>query len=144
MERSVNRFWKEPAIPEEVYGRARSRAWARLQAGAASSHPPRRLRWALAALVPAAALAAWLALPARVAEIPAPPPPVAFVPVAVPRAQADSPAVPARVAIRRPVRRTGRPGRQHERLVLNFVLPDSGVRMIWVMDSEFKLDGGNE
>jgi hypothetical protein len=140
MDRFVNHLRDVPAIPEEVYVRARWRAWARLQAGAAVVPPPRRLPWVLAALVPAAALAAWLSLP-RIAEVPAPPPPVAFVPAAVPRVQAPPSA--ARAAVRKPVR-TSRTAPRHERLVLNFVLPDSGVRMIWIMDSKFKLDGGTE
>jgi hypothetical protein len=31
-----------------------------------------------------------------------------------------------------------------ERIVLNFRLPESGTRMIWIMDSSFNLNGGVE
>jgi hypothetical protein len=142
MDRFLKRLRSEPAIPEEVYARARQRAWARIQSGLAVTPPRRSLKWGLAALIPAAALAAWLLVAVRVGGVPPAPPPVAFVPVAVAHVQAPAAAVHA--ALRKPVRRSTRPAPRHERLVLNFVLPDSGVRMIWIMDSEFKLDGDNE
>src|SRR5881409_1361010 len=31
-----------------------------------------------------------------------------------------------------------------DRVVLNFVLPETGVRMIWISDKNFRLDGANE
>ena len=31
-----------------------------------------------------------------------------------------------------------------ERIVLNFRLPESGARMIWIMDSRFNFNGGVE
>jgi hypothetical protein len=146
MDRFVKGSWDEPEIPEAVYLRARRRAWDRIQAPGPAG--PRRLRWAAAALVPAAALMAWLALPGPLAEAP-PPPSVSF----VPEVRVPPPAVVARserVAAARAAHRRaggvklGRREDERDRLVLNFVLPESGVRMIWILDRSFQVDGGNE
>ena len=145
MDRLVKGAWDEPEIPDALYLRARRRAWDRIQTPGRPAGP-RRLLWAATALVPAAALMAWLALRGRVAEVP-PPPSVAFAPeVRVPPTLGPARhkgLLPAGTTARRSASATPRrPG--HDRLVVNLVLPESGVRMIWVLDSDFRLDGGNQ
>jgi hypothetical protein len=36
------------------------------------------------------------------------------------------------------------PKKEHERVVLNFRLPESGARMIWIMDSSFQFNGDEQ
>jgi hypothetical protein len=141
----LKKEWEEIEIPESAYTRARDRAWERLAAG---ERPAPRLRF----LVPAAALAAsvlavWIWQGQRTREAPRE---TARAVVPAPLAPSLShAAVPAATQARPPLaahRRT-KPREQavrSSRLVLNFVLPQTGVRMIWIMDKKFDLDGGTE
>lgn len=49
-------------------------------------------------------------------------------------------AVPVSPSARQKIKNTT--ADQHERVVLNIRLPESGTRMIWILDSSFQLDGG--
>ncbi len=135
-------------IPQQVYLEARDQAWARLQEKSLPSRA--KILWAAAAA--AMVLAVLLGLlkhnpPKTEGQVQSP------LPTALPGA-VDHPleAKPAeiaqspRAAVRRRQPPVAAPGRsdQPDRVVMNFVLPDSGVRMIWIMDKNFKIDGGNE
>ena len=148
MDEFLKRELEKIEIPEQVYLDARDRAWARLRK---ESRPSRaKILWAAAAA--ALVLALLLGLPKR--NVPKTddqvqsPPPISLPGAAErpleskPAAIAQSPQRPARKR-RAPAAAPG-PWDQPDRVVMNFVLPDSGVRMIWIMDKNFKLDGGNE
>jgi len=148
MDEFLKRELEKIEIPEQVYLDARDRAWARSRK---ESRPSRaKILWAAAAA--ALVLALLLGLPKRNVpktddQVQSPPP--ISPPVAAERPHESKPAAIAHSA-QKPARKrrapVAAPGRsdQPDRLVLNFVLPDSGVRIIWIMDKNFKLDGGNE
>ncbi len=160
MNRFIKKQWDDTDLPNDVRLRAREKAWDRLQ--------PRRRFWA-PALAGAAALAAIVAVfllrtaaPPEVGEnAPEPlplaervPPEVSTLPPAgLAETRSELPrAASATVARHRPAPAVGHPpadsdapGEQPRRLVLNFRLPESGVRMIWVQDSNFfKEPGGSK
>jgi hypothetical protein len=146
----LKREWKETQIPEEIKLRARNRAWAKIQ------HPAckrRTLEWTAAAamLMVAAVLALiWSGREARMNQVAALAPPNVFSPartthqiakplVEMTTAPTPKPAKRSLVSVR-----ARGSVEEPERIVLNFTLPESGARMIWIMDSRFHLDGGVE
>ena len=148
MDEFLKRDLEKIDIPEQVYLEARDRAWARLQE---KSRPSRaKILWAAAAAALLLAVLPGLLtrnVPKTDDQVQSPPP--ISPPVAAERPLESKPAAIAQSAQKparkrcAPVAARG-PSGQPDRLVLNFTLPDSGVRMIWIMDKNFKLDGGNE
>ena len=157
MNRFLKKEWEDTEIPERAYLQARNRAWSRLHPVAKPAHP--QWIWATAA----GALVAGLALfwfSGRENSSLAPNP--AQVEATQQESAAPTKAAPAIVADGRDVRATvlrqksgpkrsiGKsrkpalqavPAEDPDRLVLNFVLPESGVRMIWILDKDFQLNG---
>jgi hypothetical protein len=158
MEPSLKREWENPLIPEEVYRRARDVAWSRLQ------KPPlvrRPALWATAAIAMAVVTAIpWLFWRSGLLV---PEPPIKQVGKSVPKRPTVQEPRGLRAAAETPARRvrsttlvdstakSPAPAPQEpattamsavpDRLVLNFILPESGVRMIWILDKNFQLSG---
>lgn len=160
MSDSFKKEWEKTEIPESVYARARNRAWARLH----ERRTPRNAGWIWAA--GAAALLLGLTIgPLRdrlihrgpeVAGIEQTRP---IVPEALQPTVSRAPAVkPAETIDQREVaaRRSGKStagttrgqtrkdSDRLERVVMNFVLPESGVQMIWIVDKKFVFNGGRQ
>ena len=149
----LKKDWQETQIPEEVYLRARNAAWARIRR-------PTYVRpswiWAAAAsvfIVAAAVVWIWSARGTRIDRVSGPAPPEVIAPekatVQTAEIRAQKPGTPqfqpvlegaaqiktSRSAkhVKKPVAPVGEP----ERVVLNMTLPETGARMIWIMDSNF-------
>ena len=147
----LRREWRETIIPEEVRLRARSLAWAKIQH---RDRGGKRLLWA-AAISATVALAAlvwmWSGIETRIAQVPAVTPSKISRPATV-TVEAVKPHVETPKAIApKPVDKQAAKIQaeevldiEPERIVLNFILPDSGARMIWIMDSRYNFDGGVE
>lgn len=157
MNRFLKKEWEDTEIPEEVYAGARRRAWEKLQQAEPQS------AWTRQGIVALAAIAAMALLGVGLLWTPSAKAPAHTVVVA-PRA--DVPHPPAievkEVAPARPVRRAvaqasrRRPlggsvaarrdaaTKAPQRIAMTFVLPETGVRMIWIMDEGFRLKGGLE
>ena len=154
MER-LKQEWQETRIPEQVYLRARNLAWAKIH-----RRPPmvRTLAWATAAsaLLAVAILAGlWGARSTRIEQAALPGSPETRTAAVAPAPQVERPMaqeqprpVTRRAAPSQATRRSlpreapSVPARASERVVLDFILPETGVRMIWIMDSSFQFDGG--
>lgn len=160
MNRFLKNEWAKTEIPEEAYLQARNRAWARLQTRRPAVRP--RVLWA-AAVSLLAVTAILLLRPPKPAQIeinarirqPEQPKAGSQVP-AVTRNQFPS-QQPAedhhRITSPRASLRSQSSNRSApktavsgvpDRVVLNFVLPETGVQMIWISDKNFRLDGANE
>jgi hypothetical protein len=147
----LRREWKESQIPDEVRLRARKLAWAKMQLSAGDRSG---LRWVVAASTIVALVGLiWIwggretsieqvstSIPKNVSR-----PAIAAIQIIKPLV--DTPPV----AMAKPVRRLAAPKRtskppeeEHERVVLNFKLPESGARMIWIMDSSFQFNGDEQ
>jgi len=146
----LKREWKETQIPEQVRLRARNMAWTRMQRKAAGR---RAWRWVAAAATFAILIALarlWNGRETHIQQVSAPAaksasqPPAAAAQVAIPGIKSMQTAhlktLRRHVAPARASKSHGEP----ERIVLNLRLPESGARMIWIMDSRFHLDGGVE
>lgn len=148
----LKKEWEDTDIPEHVYVRARGRAWEELQ------RKPARLRLRFAVAGGMAALLIFFLIPGSqvsdeaVPEIPvsAPLGPTASDP---PR---EAPAIQMEPEAFRPPQRVERirpeapplrdpqsPVNENvpDRVVLNFQLPETGVRMIWIMERDFEIGG---
>jgi hypothetical protein len=146
----LKREWEETQVTEEIKLRARNLAWAKIQRPAGKR---RALGWAAATtmLVVAVVLALiWSRREARMeqaAEL-VPPnvshPALATNQIVNPLFETTTSPTPKPVK-RRPVPARARGSvEEPERIILDFPLPESGARMIWIMDSRFHLDGGVE
>ena len=162
MNRFLRNEWQQTEIPERAYLQARNRAWDRLRGGTPAARPA--LMWA--ASIACAVIAVTLFFWQR--EIPRIEPSRGLPHTEDPKLVQALQSKPVReiksrqnvstpngnlAANQSPRKRasgksagtakrtqTGAP----EHVVLNFVLPESGVRMIWISDKNFKLDGANE
>jgi hypothetical protein len=144
----LKREWKRTQIPEEVRLRARNMAWTKLQQPKSGRQT---WQWAAAATAVVTMLVlvwSWRGQEARIEQVSAPvKSEVSSRTVAV--NQTTSPIVETKPALEsksvkkriRPLR-AGAPAEEQERVVLNFTLPESGARMIWIIDSRFNLNGG--
>jgi hypothetical protein len=146
----LKREWKETRIPEEIKLRARNLAWAKMNRPAGGR---RALGWAAAATtVVAMAVLVWIwsGRETRDEQVAAPAP-----------QNVSRPAVGANQTIKPLIetpptskprlfkrhfapKRASAPADEPERIVLNFKLPESGARMIWIMDSRFHLEGDTQ
>ncbi len=166
MNRFLKKEWENFETPESDLRRSREAAWSRLQ------HPRRSipLWWLAPGLAAAAVMLLWFAwpvqapgierkaplaalpfelpaetpIPSRIAEAPrnaVPAPPVRLQPgqrmVAKPLPTATAPPPESGQA-------AVEPGAAPERVVMNFQLPRSGVRMIWIADENFTFGGDQE
>ena len=142
--------WEETRIPEEVRLRARNLAWAKLQRKGGAE---RALGWAAAAstiVVIAALVWIWSGRKTQMEQVSTPAPQKISSP-AIAEKQPVKPHVETpQVSEPKPVNKhiaqiqASAPMEEPERIVLNFRLPESGARMIWIMDSRFNLNGGVE
>lgn len=142
--------WKETEIPEEVRLRARNLAWAKMQSKGGTG---RSLGWLAAAstiVVIAALVWIWSGPETKIKQVSAPAPRKISSP-AVAEKQPDKPHLETpQVPEPKPVNKhiaqiqASALAEEPERIVLNFRLPESGARMIWIMDSRFHLNGGAE
>jgi hypothetical protein len=140
--------WKETQIPREVLLRARNRAWAEIQCPATGR---RRLGWVAAASTIMAVvilMMVWNREAPRIETVPVPamrnaprPAMTANQPI---KTRIETPPLPKPKPVKKHIAllRAAASAEEHERIVLNFKLPESGARMIWVIDSRFQLDGG--
>jgi hypothetical protein len=138
----LKREWEQTEIPEEIKLQARNRAWDKLQ---------RPVQWRLkpvwiaaASTIAAVVVLIWLwsdrDLPSQTAN---PIRPEAAIPVvAEPKTAPPQKVMPAAAGHSHMKKRVAPLAKEPERIVLNFVLPESGARMIWIIDSQFDLDGG--
>jgi hypothetical protein len=146
----LKREWNETQIPEEIKLRARNLAWAKMNRPAGGK---RALGWAAVATTVATVVFLawiWIGRETRVAQIAEPAPQNVSRP-AIAANQTVKPPVEAPQEVKlKPVKRHIAPKRERasaeepERIVLNFKLPESGARMIWIMDSRFHLEGDNQ
>ncbi len=146
----LRREWKETQIPEAIKLQARNMAWAKMQ----RSHGGRRIFvWAAAATtIVAVAFLTWLwsGRETSIEQVS----PIAPQNASRPAVAADQTTkllietAPERKP--KPVKRQSAPAqasasvKEPERIVLNFTLPESGARMIWIMDSRFQLEGDDQ
>lgn len=156
MNRFLKKEWEDSEIPERAYREARNRAWSRLHPAAKPARPG--WMWATAAVALVAGLSLFL-LSERENSGVAPKPdlvqrqegaasPAMAVPAIVShgqdvRATAPRPKPGPKRSIGKSLKPTlqAPPSEGPDRLVLNFVLPESGVRMIWILDKDFQLNG---
>jgi len=160
MDREVKRLCESLEVPDAVYRDLRHRAWTRLQK--ARRPRGRKLVWAgaLAALASGVLLARLavkqpdMAAPQPMPQLrpdlaqgpagPAPAGPGARVEASSGGARGAVPARAAPVSTRQRAKGARAVERGPDRLVLNFVLPETGVRLIWIADRKFDIDGGIE
>ncbi len=166
MNRFLKKEWDDSRISESELLQVRNQAWSRFHA-----KPARRRRWGWLALASGlAAVVLWIArpldpaapstepTPARLAQISkpgAPAPPQAPIERPADNGKAVAEVSPKRKkpsppSTRKAVNReeAGDLNQDHApsqstRLVLNFQLPDSGVRMIWVQTADFFQNEGD-
>jgi hypothetical protein len=149
----LKKDWQETQIPEEVCLRARNAAWAKIQRPA----PVRsRLIWATAAsalLVATAAVWIWSVRGSRLDRVSAPARPEVSAPAKattqIAEVREENPEAPQMERMHersvqtgtsrsgRHIKRPAAPVSEPERVVLNMTLPETGARMIWIMDSNF-------
>lgn len=159
----LKKEWKETEIPEELRLRARNLAWAKLHRPAGDR---RVWRWSAAAATTIAAITLWTGFgrkpPAesasppvlKSAAVPARPsaPSSATPEIPVKPTPPPSPSPARRHAVRKPAvlaqavapsapSEPPERAEEHERIVLNFTLPESGAQLIWIIDSNFNLNG---
>jgi|WetSurSiteA1Bulk_404760.scaffolds.fasta_scaffold14235_3 hypothetical protein len=147
----LKREWQETQIPEEIRLRARNLAWSRLNRPVRGR---RALAWtAVATTVAAVVFLTWIwsGSETRVEQAAIPTPQNILRTPAIAANQITRPSVEAPQAAKlKPAKRSIAPKRERapaeepERIVLNFTLPESGARMIWIMDSRFHLEGDNQ
>jgi hypothetical protein len=156
MNRFLKKEWEDTKIPERAYLQARNRAWTRLHEVA---RPRRRLIWAAAAATAMVVLGSlWFSGQENLRVSPNPPVLQSTrqekgasgrdVPAIVSPGQDVRASVPRpKPGPKRSIGKSRKPTLQAptsespDRLVLNFVLPESGVRMIWILDKDFQLNG---
>jgi hypothetical protein len=147
----LRREWKETQIPDEVRLRARNLAWARIRLSAVDRNG---LRWVAATSIIVALVGLlwiWGGRQTSIEQVSTPIPKNISLPaiaaIQIIKPLIDMPPVPLAKPVRRPAapKRTIKPPeKEHERVVLNFKLPESGARMIWVMDSSFQFNGDEQ
>jgi len=159
MNNELKREWRESRLPKEACDAARERAWRRVSR-------PSSAAWRAWAPVAAGALATavlavvlwpmvadWFgSAPPQSARTIAPT--VGNLPPLAGKAPAERPLrevgpVETRIAARQVTNRTGKARRaarpeapeasppRQQKLVVNFTLPKTGVRMIWILDEDF-------
>jgi hypothetical protein len=142
--------WKEIRIPEEVRLRARNLAWAKIQTPASGGR--RALGWiAGTATVASVCFMTWIWM-GRGMRVEQPELHVSqnISRPAIPANQVIMPPVELQQTVKpKPVKKRGLPKGESapaelERIVLSFKLPESGARMIWIMDSRFHMEGDNQ
>jgi hypothetical protein len=142
--------WKGTQIPEEVRLRARNMAWTRMQSPSADRQA---LRWVAVAATLAAVIALvwlWDGRETHIHQVSAPAakhashPTEAVTQMAIPSIKSIQAANLKKITRRVAPMRMNKSQEELERIVLNFRLPESGARIIWIMDSKFHLDGGVE
>lgn len=159
MSDSFKKEWETTEIPESVYARARNRAWARLH--------ERRTPWNAGWIWAAGAAALLLGLTVgplrdrlihkgpevagteqtRPIKPQVPQRAVSGPPAVEPVKGTDRQHMLKRRFARKPEGTRGLPRKDSDRLervVMNFVLPESGVQMIWIVDKKFNFDGGEQ
>jgi hypothetical protein len=140
--------WKETRIPNEVLLRARNGAWAKIQRPPAARRRLGRIAVASTIIAVVILLLVWKREEPRIETVSvpavrsAPRPAVIATQTISPRIEATPLPKPKLVKKHIASPRAGDSAEEHERIVLNFKLPESGARMIWVIDSRFQLDGG--
>ena len=146
----LKREWEETQSPEEVLLRARNAAWAKIQRPAASRRPLGLAAVATAVVIVVVGILIWSRQAARIERVSAPArqivprPAVAENQAAVPHV--ETPPLPKSKPVKKHIASApaGVSTEEYERIVLNFTLPESGARMIWVIDSRFNFDGGDK
>lgn len=155
MNRFLKKEWEDATVSEEERWRARNRAWSRFH----SKPAPNLLRRGVVAAVGVGGLILlWTLIPTSPVApsfeaTPAPPPQAddAATVSIQPVERSPDPPAPPRLATPRKTRQRPRlvaktapsaeaadtSPTESTRLVLNFRLPESGVRMIWVQDPDF-------
>ena len=150
----LKREWKETEIPEEMRLQARNLAWAKIKRPVKGSHV---LRWSIAATV-VVIVALWIGFqsqsriehvehiaPIQVEQAawPAPESVPELMPEPYPENVSQPPVDPIKPqqsdVVNKPVAplvQASAPtrGKERERIVLNFNLPESGARLIWIID----------
>lgn len=146
----LKREWKETEIPEEIRLRARNMAWARIQR---KGRAGRSLGWIAAAstmAVIAALVWIWGGPETQIKKVSAPAPRKISSPAMAEKQPAnphvETPQAPEPKHVHKHVAQIAPSAlvEEPERIVLNFRLPESGARMIWIMDSRFNFNGGDE
>lgn len=149
MER-LKQEWKETEIPEEVRLRARNLAWAKMQSKGGTR---RTLSWVAAAstiVVIAALVWIWNGRETQMEQVSKPAPQKISSPAITEKQPAkphvETPQAPEPKPVNKHITQiqASAPVEEPERIVLNFRLPESGARMIWIMDSRFNFNGGVE
>lgn len=142
--------WRETIIPEEVRLRARNLAWAKIQRRGRGGNALRWTAAASAAVVIAALVWIWSGHEMHVTQVSEPDSPkisdsaTVFVETVKPHVETPQVIKPKPVDKQVAHIQTGATDAEPEHIVLNFTLPESGARMIWIMDSRFYFDGGVE
>jgi hypothetical protein len=147
----LRREWRETQIPDDVRLRARNLAWAKMQLSAGDGS---RLRWVAAASTIVALVGLiwiWGGRRTGIEQVSTPTPKnisrPAIAAIQITNPLVATPPVLIAKSVRRPAapKRTSKPPEEeHERVVLNFRLPESGARMIWIMDSSFQINGDEQ
>lgn len=161
MNRFLKKEWQDTEIPEQIYTQARNRAWTAIQAEPGRPWVRHRVKiaYGLAATL-ALILLVCVSISKRQIQHPdhqaAETSAVRSQPGRAPLQASATPgaAVGGRIksaprAVHLAKIHSHRYADSHktdgpDRIVLNFALPESGVRMIWILDKNFHLDGGTE
>lgn len=153
MNRFLKKEWDDTEIAERTYLEARNRAWARLQK---SRGPWAVVRgpWAAVAALLLVAVLVILAIPKKemsgvarqtITPIRSVATAEATTDVLRKSARSKRKSAPRAPAGGQPVKASKQPADETpERIVMNFQLPETGVRMIWILDKNFDLNGGTE
>ena len=146
----LKREWKKTEIPEEVRLRARNLAWAKMQSKGGTGRALGRLAAASTIVVIAALVWIWSGREPQTEQVSGPPPQEISRPDIAAKQTAEpfveTPQVPEPGPVNKHIAQiqSSAPAEEPERIVLNFRLPESGARMIWIMDSRFNFNGGVE
>lgn len=157
MNRFLKKEWEDTEIPEQVYAGVRRRAWEKLRQGEPQRAWTRQGFVALAAIAAMALLGVgllWTLSTQAPAHVVVVLPPVVVSHRPANKIKEVAPARLGRRAVaqassRRPLGGSVAARRDPattapQRIAMNFVLPETGVRMIWIMDEGFRLKGGLE
>jgi hypothetical protein len=147
----LKREWKETKIPDELRLRTRNLAWVKIQLPAVDRSG---LRWVTAtSIIMALVGLLWIwggreksieqvstSIPKNISR-----PAIAAIQTIKPLV--ETPPIPMAKHAKKhvaPLRAIKPTEEKHERVVLNFRLPESGARMIWIMDSSFQFNGDEQ
>lgn len=149
MNRFLKKEWDDTEIPAWLRRQAREDAWNRLHPARTRRLP--RFAWSTAGLALIAGLV-FLILDRSPADLdPAETTPVATirpetdaVPNVIEEAKPIPEFAPEEIAAAEPAPPPPPTSESPDRIVMNFVLPKTGVKMIWVMDRDFQIEGEKE